>query len=215
MRRIFAALVFVLCSAAAAKAGEGVYVTLEGGYGTWNTDDFRARLDSQNLGNDPKTGIPNSSLLIDRQMPAGGTFGLRLGYNIGGHVAVEGNVTVRPYDLFQDTRGGAGIAGLTARWFPLQGFVRPGRPFDISLNSVSKHIRILERADLVRRRVSGREHFLTFNAAPMESAAEWMERHRIFWTERLDALEAALRAEDAVAAAKEKSKPPTKPRSRK
>jgi DNA-binding transcriptional ArsR family regulator len=71
-------------------------------------------------------------------------------------------------------------------------------PFDISLNSVSKHIRILERADLVRRRVSGREHFLTFNAAAMERAAEWMERHRIFWTERLDALEAALRAEDAV-----------------
>ena len=88
-------------------------------------------------------------------------------------------------------------------------------PFDISLNSVSKHIRILERADLVRRRVSGREHFLTFNSAPMESAVEWMERHRIFWTERLDALEAALRADDAVAVAKEKSKPPTKPRSRK
>ena len=89
-------------------------------------------------------------------------------------------------------------------------------PFDISLNSVSKHIRILERADLVRRRVSGREHFLTFNPAPMESAAEWMERHRIFWTERLDALEAALRADDAVQAAKEKSKqPPPKPRSKK
>jgi DNA-binding transcriptional ArsR family regulator len=80
-------------------------------------------------------------------------------------------------------------------------------PFNISLNSVSKHIRILERADLVRRRVVGREHFLTFNAAPMESAVEWMSRHRIFWTERLDALEAALRAEDV--------KPTMKPRSRK
>ena len=57
----------------------------------------------------------------------------------------------------------------------------------------------------MRRRVLGREHFLTFNPAPMESAVEWMERHRIFWTERLDALEAALRAEDTVAAAKEKS----------
>ena len=79
-------------------------------------------------------------------------------------------------------------------------------PFDFSLNSVSKHIRILERAELVRRRVSGREHFLTFNPGPMESAAEWMERHRIFWTERLDALEAALRADDPVQAAKEKSK---------
>jgi DNA-binding transcriptional ArsR family regulator len=88
-------------------------------------------------------------------------------------------------------------------------------PFAISLNSVSKHIRILERADLVRRRVSGREHFLTFNSAPMDSAVEWMQRHRIFWTGRLDALEAALRAEDAVAGAKAKSKPPTKRRSRK
>src|SRR5438876_772393 len=88
-------------------------------------------------------------------------------------------------------------------------------PFDISLNSVSKHIRILERAKLVRRRVSGREHFLTFNAAPLESAADWIDRHRIFWSERLDALEAALRAEDAVTAAKEKSKLPTKRRSKK
>jgi DNA-binding transcriptional ArsR family regulator len=69
-------------------------------------------------------------------------------------------------------------------------------PFDISLNSVSKHIRILERAELVKRRITGREHFLTFNPAPMESAAEWIERHRAFWTGRLDALEAALRAEE-------------------
>ena len=88
-------------------------------------------------------------------------------------------------------------------------------PFDISLNSVSKHIRILERAELVKRRVSGREHFLTFNPAPLESAAAWIERHRTFWTERLDALEAALRAEDAVAAAKEKSKQTPTKRSKK
>jgi hypothetical protein len=63
--------------------------------------------------------------------------------------------------------------------------------------------------------VSGREHFLTFNPAPMESAAEWIQRHRTFWTERLDALEAALRAEDAIEAAKEKSKSPMKGRKRK
>lgn len=88
-------------------------------------------------------------------------------------------------------------------------------PFDISLNSVSKHIRILERAELVIRRVSGREHFLAFNPKPLESAAEWIERHRIFWTGRLDALEAALRADDAVRSAKEKSKQPPRKRSRK
>ena len=79
-------------------------------------------------------------------------------------------------------------------------------PFDISLNSVSKHIRILERADLVRRRVAGREHFLSFNAEPMNEASKWMERHRAFWSGRLDALEAALRAEDAINAAKKRSK---------
>ncbi len=69
-------------------------------------------------------------------------------------------------------------------------------PFDISLNSVSKHIRILERARLVRRRKEGREHILTINPQPMDEAAEWMDRQRVLWTHRLDALEAALRAED-------------------
>ncbi|HEX8363569.1 MAG TPA: metalloregulator ArsR/SmtB family transcription factor [Longimicrobium sp.] len=69
-------------------------------------------------------------------------------------------------------------------------------PFDISLNSVSKHIRILERARLVRRRKEGREHILTINPQPMDEVAEWMDRQRVLWTSRLDALEAALRAED-------------------
>jgi DNA-binding transcriptional ArsR family regulator len=73
-------------------------------------------------------------------------------------------------------------------------------PFDISLNSVSKHIRILERAHLVRRRRHGREHILTFDAAPLNEAAEWIARQRAFWNTRLDALEAALRAEDRAAA---------------
>jgi DNA-binding transcriptional ArsR family regulator len=79
-------------------------------------------------------------------------------------------------------------------------------PFAISLNSVSKHIRILERAGLVRRRVDGREHFLSYQAKPMDEAAEWIERHRRFWSGRLDALEAALRAEDAINAAQSKPK---------
>ena len=83
-------------------------------------------------------------------------------------------------------------------------------PFDISLNSVSKHIRILERADLVRRRVAGRDHFLSFNAAPLAEASKWIEQSRAFWTGRLDALEAMLRAEDAIAAAKKDASPPPK-----
>src|SRR3982074_3153574 len=81
-------------------------------------------------------------------------------------------------------------------------------PFDISLNSVSKHVRILERAGLVRRRVSGRDHFLSLDPAPLDEAAEWMLRARKFWASRLDALEAALRAEDAITAARERSRKP-------
>jgi DNA-binding transcriptional ArsR family regulator len=70
------------------------------------------------------------------------------------------------------------------------------QPFAISLNGVSKHIRMLERANLVRRRRAGREHFLSFNPRPLDEAADWISRQRAFWTERLDALDALLRAED-------------------
>ncbi len=66
------------------------------------------------------------------------------------------------------------------------------RPFAISLNSVSKHIRVLERAKLVTRERSGREHWLSFNRRPLDEAAEWIETQRAFWNERLDALEREL-----------------------
>lgn len=86
-------------------------------------------------------------------------------------------------------------------------------PYAISLNSVSKHIRILERAGLVRRRVSGRDHFLSLDPKPMDEVAAWMQRERAAWEARLDKLEAALRAEDAIEAAKRSSaRIPHKPR---
>ena len=92
-------------------------------------------------------------------------------------------------------------------------------PFAISLNSVSKHIRLLERAGLVRRRIEGRDHFLALDPKPFDELAAWMSRTREFWTSRLDDLEAALRADDAIAAAAQSSrrKPPqpTRKRSRK
>jgi DNA-binding transcriptional ArsR family regulator len=75
-------------------------------------------------------------------------------------------------------------------------------PFDISLNSVSKHIRMLERAGLVKRRVAGRDHFLSFDPKPLHEVGDWVQRHRELWTRRLDALEAALRADDAAHAAR-------------
>ena len=70
------------------------------------------------------------------------------------------------------------------------------QPFDMSLNAVSKHIRILERADLVKRRTAGREHFLSFNRQRLDEVAAWIETQRAAWNARLDALEALLREED-------------------
>ena len=61
--------------------------------------------------------------------------------------------------------------------------------FPISLNSISKHIRMLERAGLVTRSVQGRDHVLSLNAGPMADASEWLERYRRFWEGRLAALE--------------------------
>jgi DNA-binding transcriptional ArsR family regulator len=67
------------------------------------------------------------------------------------------------------------------------------KPFPISLNSVSKHIRMLERARLIRRRVEGREHFLALDPAPLDEAAAWIAETRALWAARLDMLDAILK----------------------
>jgi len=80
------------------------------------------------------------------------------------------------------------------------------QPFSMSLNAVSKHIIVLERAGLVRRRRAGREYRLSFNPEPLDAPASWIETQRSFWTARLDALDAALRIEDRAAAKVRNSK---------
>jgi DNA-binding transcriptional ArsR family regulator len=64
--------------------------------------------------------------------------------------------------------------------------------FPISLNGVSKHVKVLERAGLVERTVQGREHRLRLNAEPLREASKWLEHYRTFWEDRLGALEAFL-----------------------
>ncbi len=64
--------------------------------------------------------------------------------------------------------------------------------FPISLNGVSKHVKVLERAGLVRRTVSGREHRLRIDARPLRGAARWLAHYQDFWEHRLDALAAHL-----------------------
>jgi DNA-binding transcriptional ArsR family regulator len=64
--------------------------------------------------------------------------------------------------------------------------------FPISLNGVSKHVKVLERAGLVERTVQGREHRLRFNPEPLREASMWLEHYRTFWDSRLAALETFL-----------------------
>ena len=64
--------------------------------------------------------------------------------------------------------------------------------FDISLNSVSKHLRMLERARLVTRRRAGREHLLSLNAEPLDQVADWIGAQRTEWLNRLAALDRLL-----------------------
>lgn len=65
--------------------------------------------------------------------------------------------------------------------------------FPISLNSVSKHVRILERAGLVRREIRGRDHVLSLEATPLAAAAQWIDYYRGFWEGRLAALESFVK----------------------
>ena len=66
------------------------------------------------------------------------------------------------------------------------------RPFPISLAAVSKHVKVLERARLVRRQVRGREHQCSLDPVGLVVARDWIQYHERFWNERLDALEALL-----------------------
>ena len=66
-------------------------------------------------------------------------------------------------------------------------------PLAMSLAAASKHIRVLERAGLVRRTVDGRRHVCRLEPAPLASAAAWLRFYERYWTERLQALEELFR----------------------
>ena len=62
-------------------------------------------------------------------------------------------------------------------------------PFDVSLNAVSKHLKVLEKAGLVRRDVRGREHHISLSAQPLREVSDYVAYFERFWGDRLDALE--------------------------
>ena len=65
-------------------------------------------------------------------------------------------------------------------------------PFPMSLNAVSKHIQVLERAALIVRRRAGREHLLSRNPRGLEEAASWMAAEHLKWNNAFDRLAQAL-----------------------
>jgi DNA-binding transcriptional ArsR family regulator len=72
--------------------------------------------------------------------------------------------------------------------------------FPISFNGVSKHVKVLERAGLLERRIEGREHWLRLKPGALRGAARWLDHYRMFWDERLEAMEAFLLRRRAGAA---------------
>ncbi len=69
-------------------------------------------------------------------------------------------------------------------------------PFQISLAAVSKHVKALEQAGLVRRSIRGRSHYCQINPQPLARANGWLQPYERLWTARLTALEAMLRHPD-------------------
>ena len=68
--------------------------------------------------------------------------------------------------------------------------------FPISLSSISKHIKLLERARLVARRRVGREHILRFRSAPLQKVQEWISRQEAFWRAGLKELDKLLNQDE-------------------
>ncbi|MCB1278452.1 metalloregulator ArsR/SmtB family transcription factor [Prosthecobacter sp.] len=68
------------------------------------------------------------------------------------------------------------------------GVTEIAEPHDMSLPAISKHLRVLEQAGLLTRRVEGRQHFLRVNPDPLQQAKQWIERQRVFWEGSFDKL---------------------------
>ena len=77
-------------------------------------------------------------------------------------------------------------------------------PFRMSFAGASKHVRVLEHAGLLTRKIRGRIHLCRLRADRLAEAESWMRRYERFWNERLDTLESLLRAEDEANAGKSK-----------
>jgi DNA-binding transcriptional ArsR family regulator len=67
------------------------------------------------------------------------------------------------------------------------------QPFSISAPAISRHLKVLQDAELIARRKQGQTHILSLNPGGLKSAQEWLDHYRAFWTGALDRLDAHLK----------------------
>jgi DNA-binding transcriptional ArsR family regulator len=73
-------------------------------------------------------------------------------------------------------------------------FLDIAEPFDVALNAITKHLKLLERAGLIEREKRGREVFISLRPEPLRLVAEWVHEYERFWNERLDEFEGYFKA---------------------
>ncbi|MDB4978496.1 MAG: ArsR family transcriptional regulator [Candidatus Peribacteria bacterium] len=83
------------------------------------------------------------------------------------------------------------LQGIAAKRQPIRDLAKP---LHISLPAVTKHLKILEQAKLIRREKVQRYYYFTINVEPLDEAAAWIETHTKFWQKRLAGLEKYLKA---------------------
>ncbi len=83
---------------------------------------------------------------------------------------------------------------------------RLAKPFKVSAPAVSRHLRVLERAGLVRRTRRGRLHEMELAAEPLRRAADWIETYRRHWEVSLDGLARYLESGESKTISESKSK---------
>jgi DNA-binding transcriptional ArsR family regulator len=68
-------------------------------------------------------------------------------------------------------------------------FLDIAEPFDVALNAVTKHLKLLERAGLIEREKRGREVLISLRPEPLRLVSGWVHEYERFWNEKLDAFE--------------------------
>ena len=85
-------------------------------------------------------------------------------------------------------------------------FLDIAEPFEVALNAVTKHLKLLERAGLIEREKRGREVFISLRPEPLRQVASWVHEYERFWSERLDAFEEHFKKQEFRKKKKTKTK---------